>query len=536
MKELNRLVPQWYTHGQCPFIDTVLLDIVSLCGTSLLRRDCSTDPLSSWAVVASDVGVGPEHVLGLSGGDGDALLREALARLSIVDQIIVRADPSSARAQSFLDALMLLAVDDADTCCAVLDTIDDIVQTCSSSGSMKPTAEVMVLVHQVILQATDAEVLSKAQSVLADALADESTRSAFFAFVQADTTLQTLTHLESQCLAGPPSNMQSALHLFGIFLDHAFHTCPDQRGTVLETAAKYIRLLRVTIIDTNPFDTRFAAAQSLCTLTHIWHATPTSPTTAPLLLALSLLLYDLLNDDDDEIRDLAALATAALLRAQHAPTTTTTTITTTITPTVPLLTTHTLATYLSTAFPDSRALATFALRRLTHTPARTPLFSTPFAHLLAADRTQDNALFATEKQNLYHDSALDAVVWARVLSSLSHAALSTSQRCGLGAWVADALRVLGNTAARESDGALGWATKGEVFALLVGVLAAADVVLRVGEAADQGRMRVALRVFLDRARGAEVHGLVLARGEGVLQKSVVGVLARVGGSLCAGDV
>jgi hypothetical protein len=527
MMELNRLVPQWYTHGQCPFIDTVLLDIVSLCGTSLLRRDCSKDALSSWTVVASDVGVGPEHVLGLSGGDGDALLREALARLSIVDQIIVRADPSSARAQSFLDALMLLAVDDADTCCAVLDTIDNIVQTCSSSGSMKPTAEVMVLVHQVILQATDAEVISKAQSVLADALADESTRSAFFAFVEADKTLQTLTHLESQCLAGPPSNMQSALHLFGIFLDHAFQTCPEQRRTVLETAVKYIRLLRVTIIDTNPFDTRFAAAQSLCTLTHIWHATPTSPTTAPLLLALSLLLYDLLNDDDDEIRDLAALATAHLLRAQHSPTTT---------PAVPLLTTHRLAAYLCTAFRHSRALATEALRRLTHTPARTALFGTPFAHLLAADRTQDNALFATEKQNLYHDAALDAVVWARVLSGLSRRALTATQRQGLAAWVADALRVLGDTAASEADGALGWTSKSEVFALLVGVLEAADVVLRSGEAADQGRMRIALREFLDRAQGAGVHGLVLARGEGVLGKSVVGVLARLRESLCAGDV
>jgi hypothetical protein len=533
MTELNRLIPQWYTHGQCPFIDTVLLDIVSLCGTSLLRRDCSTDALSSWTVVASDVGVGPEHVLGLSGGDGDALLREALARLSIVDQIIVRAGPSSARAQSFLDALMLLATDDADTCCAVLDTIDNIVQTCSSSGSMKPTAEVMVLIHQVLLQATDAEVISKAQSVLADALADESTRSAFFAFVQADTTLQTLTHLESQCLAGPPSNMQSALHLFGIFLDHAFHTCPDQRRTVLDTAVKFIRLLRVTIVDTNPFDTRFAAAQSLCTLTHIWHLAPTAPATAPLLLALSLLLYDLLNDDDDEIRDLAALATARLLRAQHPATTTTTTTTT---PTVPLLTTHRLATYLSTAFHNNRALASEALRRLTHTPARTALFGTPFAHLLAADRTQDNALFATEKQNLYHDSALDAVVWARVLTHLSRDALSAPQRRSLAAWVADALRVLGDTAAGEADGALGWASKSEVFALLVGVLEAADVVVCVGEAAEQGRMRIALREFLDRAQGAEMHGLVLARGEGVLGKSVVGVLARLRESLCAGDV
>jgi hypothetical protein len=523
MKELNCLVPQWHSHGQCPFIDTVLLDIMSLCGTSLLRRDPSTDVLNSWTVVVSTVGVGPEHVLDLSGGDGDALLREALARLSIVDQIIVRADPSSSRAQSFLDALMLLATDDPDTCCAVLDTIDNIVQTCSSSGLMKPTAEVMVLVHQVVLQATDAEVLSKAQSVLADALTDESSRSAFFAIVQASETLRTLTHLESQCLGGPPSNMQSALHLFGIFLDHAFQTCTEQRHTVLETTVKYIRLLRVTIIDTNPFDTRFAAVQSLYTLTHIWSTSRASPKTENLLLALSLVLYDLLNDDDDEIRDLAALATAKLLQAQQSTTTTAAA--------VPLLTTHALASYLCNAFPNSTALATEALRRLTHTPAPAALFSVPFAHMLAADRTQDNALFATEKQNLYKDDALDAVFWARVLSGLAPRALTAAQRQGLAAWVADALQVLSDTAASEPDAALGWTSKAEVFALVVGVLEAADVVLRSGAAADQGRMRRTLRVFLDQAEGAEVHGLILGRGEGVLRKSVLGVLARVKESL-----
>ena len=529
MEKLNQLVPRWHSHGHCPFIDTVLLDIVSLCGTSLLRRNPSTDALNSWTVVASDLGVGPAHFLGLSGGDGDALLREALARLSIVDQIIVRADPSSSRAQSFLDALMLLATDDPDTCCAVLDTIDNMVQTCSSSGLMKPTAEIMVLVHQVVLQATDAEVVSKAQSVLADALTDESSRSAFFAFVQTSKTLRTLTHLESQCLEGPPSNMQSALHLFGIFLDHAFRTCTEHRQTILETTVKYIRLLRVTIIDTNPFDTRFAAVQSLYTLNHIWSTSRASPKTENLLLALSLVLYDLLNDDDDEIRDLAALATAKLLQAQHSTTTTTAAA-------VPLLTTHKLASHLCTAYPTSTALATEALRRLTHTAAPAALFSVPFADMLAADRTQDNALFATEKQNLYKDDALDTVFWARVLAGLAPRALTAAQRDGLAAWATDALRVLSETASREADAALGWTSKIEVFALLVGVLEAADVVLRCGAAPDQGRMRKALRVFLDQAEGAEVHGLVLGLGEGVLRKSVVRLLARVKGSLCSVDV
>jgi hypothetical protein len=147
--------------------------------------------------------------------------------------------------------------------------------------------------------------------------------------------------------------------------------------------------------------------------------------------------------------------------------------------------------------------------------------------MLAADRTQDNALFATEKQNLYKDDALDAVFWARVLSDLSPAAISTAQRQGLAAWVIDALRVLGETAAEEPDAALGWTSKAEVFALVIRVLSVADVVLRSGAAVDQGRVRSALRVFLDQAEGAEVHGLVQVRGEEVLGKSVLGVLARV---------
>jgi hypothetical protein len=526
MEELSRSIQRWHSHSQCPFIDTVLLDIVSLCGTSLLQRCPSTSTLQSWTVITSAVGVGPKRILGLSGGDGDALLREALARLVVIDRISVRPDSSDivgpTESQSLSDALMLLATDDADTCCAVLESLDNIMQTCSSSGSMIPVSSVMVFIHQIVVQATDAEVISKAQSVLADALTDDTSRAAFFALISADQTLHTLTHLESQCLEGPPSNMQSALHLFGVFLDHAFHTCIDRRRNVLEITVKYIRLLRVTIIDTNPFDTRFAAVQSLYTLTHIWTASRTSPQTQTLLLALSLILNDLLNDDDDEIRDTAALATANLLQAQHSPATKSA---------VPLLTSHRLAGYLSSAFADSSALATEALRRLTNTPAPATLFAIPCVHMLAADRTQDNALFATEKQNLYRDDALDAVFWARVLSTLSPAALSAAQRQGLGSWVVDALEVLGNTTAAEADAALGWTSKAEVFVLVVRVLSAADVVLHSGAVVDQGRVRSALRMFLDRAEAAEMHGLLLVRGEEVLRKSVMGILARVRESL-----
>lgn len=500
---------------------------------AILQQEESSSVLVAWTQLTSSVEVGPDYELNI-GGDSDSPLRtEALARLFVIDRAIVRSESLgtivSQGYQSIGDALMLLATEDPDTCCAALETLETIVQKASSNAPKKPVSLLMAHVHRVVLNATDSEVISKAQHVLAEALSGGSSRRAeFFSLLTDSQLLETLAKLENECLSGPPSNMQSALHLLGFFLEHTHHALPTSRETVLAAATRYIRLLRMTLIDTNPFDTRFAAAQSICALHDLWTARTPSSQPSPIVLGLGLILYDMLQDDDDEIRDHAALATHTFL-----------TLTTPQCPpshTVPILTTHTLLTHLPRFFPTSPALTTHALRRLTHTPPPTPLFTPPFSTHLAAATREQTALFAHEPQNLFKDDVLDALAWTAVLTSPSlRTALPQAVVQRAAAWTSEALEAL--VRRFEVDGgAAGWARRGEVLGWIVRVVGVAEVVVRATSgsagASGSGGVKLGLRRLADAMVVWEGRGVVVQRVEKVLQEDVLrglGVLKGVAG-------
>jgi hypothetical protein len=492
---------------------------------AMLQRANAVSILNAWIDLTTSIAIGPEFDIGPSDRHGDDLLRTSLAQVYFIDRVILRGDSLQIMVsddyQSIGDALMLLANEDPDTCMEALETLETILQIKTSNGLTIPLSLVLAHIHRVVLDASDPEVISKAQAVLADALTKDELKRDFFSLAMEDQVMLTLSKLETQCVQGPPSNMQSALHLLGSFLDHAYTNYVTHRQEILASIARYIRLLRMTTIDTNPFDTRYATTQSLAALTSVFTLAPQGKATGPLILGLAVVLYDLLNDDDDEIRDLAASTTGNLLRAQGDGA---------VKNTVPILTTHRLAAYLVNVFPTSQYLAKEALRRLTHTPSPHHLFSTPFADTFAQERKEDTSLFAQEKQNLYKDDALDTILWSRILLSLSVDAVPQSLRMGLTNWVLDGLTILKRTAEEEGDGALGWSTKAEVFTLGMRIFCASEVVVRWG---GQERVEVLKRVrgFADVGVERGVHGLWMERVEGVLNKHVVRMLRRVKGGL-----
>ncbi|KAF2844857.1 HEAT repeat protein-like protein [Plenodomus tracheiphilus IPT5] len=527
MKDLGVQAKSWYSSSDCPFIRSAFLDIVAVCGLTMLRRTDTLSILPAWQELTDALSIGPEYALGISGQSGDSLYEISLARVFFIDRLILRDDMLSTVVsedyQGIGEALMLLATDDADTCCATLETLDTIIRHQPTNDLTIPIALVIAPLHNVIVHATDLEVLSKAQAVLAAALQDDHLRTDFFNAIRTDHTILTLEKLESQCLNGPPSNMQSALHLQAFFLDHAYNTLPNLRRTILPAIARYIRLLRKTIIDTNPFDTRYAAIQSLTAIPNISTASPLSPSTGPLILALALLLHTLLSDDDDEIRFLAAKTTHTFLLLQSHPPSQSLTA-----PTPPIPTTNRLTHYLCTTFPStSPPLLSTALRNLTNTPPHHPLFSTPFSTTLAETRKQDSALFATEKQNLYHDPTLDTLHWIHILKSTTP---PRSVSAHLSAWILSALTSLTDTLRSEGDGALGWCSKSEVFALVGRVLGGVDVLFAWG-VVEWGEILVGLARFEGVGGEKGVHGLVLQRVRGILGREVLRSLGKVEGSL-----
>jgi hypothetical protein len=537
MQRICGNAPRWYASNSCFFVRAAFLDVVSLCGMTMLRQTNAVSVLDTWTDLVGSVSVGPEYGIGPSEHHGDDLFRSSLAQVFFIDRVIMRETSLTVMVsdeyQSIGDALMLLAAQDPDTCLTALRTLDAILQSAPCTDLTIPLSLVLSHIHRVILEATDAEVISTAQSVLASALTNnQHLRHDFFSLLKQDHILLSLSKLQSQCLEAPPSNMQSGLHLLAFFLDHAYASLPQQRNDIVAAIARYVRLLRMTIIDTNPFDTRFAAVQSLHALRSILTTRPTSNAARALILSLSLVLYDLLNDDDDEIRDLAARTTGIFLRAQEYPPSSSSS-SSLCKDTVPILSSYHLALFISSS-SSKNLLATQALHRLTSTPttANAALFSVPFAQTFAHERQEDTALFAQEKQNLYKDDVLDVLLWSRVLLRLSaeSAAVSGTLKAGLAEWVADGLAVLTETADKEDDGALGWSSKAEVFALGMRVFCGAEVVM-AWDAKTKGDVMMALGRFLQVARNKGVHGLWVERVEKVVEKEVLRVLSKVKESL-----
>lgn len=485
--------------------------------------------LVAWTQLTASIQIGPEYELCICSNSDSPLRAEALARLFVIDRVIVRPDSLGAIVsddyQSIGDALMLLATHDQDTCCAALETLEIIISKASPNAPKKPISLLMAHIHRVILNASDPEVISKAQFVLADALTTSSPRKDEFFTLLTDTQLlSTLSKLETQCLTAPPSNTQSALHLFGFFLEHAHHSLDSAQDQdfVLAATTRYIRLLRMTLLDANPFDTRFAAAQSICALHHIWTARSAAGSHSPLVLGLGLVLYDMLQDDDDEIRDLAALATSTFISAMR---------TQKESPTVPLLATQHLLTHLVSLFPASAALANHTLVRLADAGTPKLLFTTPFSAVLDEATKPQTALFAQEKQNLYKDDVLDALSWTHTLSSPSLlSSLPTPLLEKAAEWTTAALTSLTARYSATADGALGWASRAEVFTLLIRAVCLADVILQSGAKGKTGvKLGLAKLVKAMGEGEGEGHGVVLKRAEGVLEGDVLRSLGVVRG-------
>lgn len=513
----------------CPFTHAAFLDVLNVWMKSAADRPrLSANELETQVrdrlsrISKSNMGIVNNRMTGTS------LLNRALNRRRLFDTDINR-----------LGAFLALADEDPDTCCDVLESLGS---TLPNMLSQPAGMDCLALVKSLVLNARDDEVQSTAQALLAECLENEAARDTLLAKSEKWEVFESLDVLEEQCLHGSPANAETASHLLGFYLDHAYGVYPDERADILQRLSRFIRLSRMIMIDTNvslpshnyicsiintlqPFDARFATAKSLSTFHHIWTIPPNSNPGSPVLLALTLLLHDLLNDDDDEIRDLAASTTARFLRiqdpAQHFR----------IQHAVPITAVERLATFIVTQFSGSRELGQEALRRLMDVERSGVMFEQPFAQRLQEARKEDTALFVKEKQNLFQDDAMDVLMWSNVLTRLSPATIRKTTKTQLAAWTLDALSLLTETAEKEVDGPLGWTTtKADVFTLGLRVVCAADVALRWA-GPEKAEVMLALRRFVDVGLERKVNGIWLEKAEKVLGDSVVRSLRRLRGEL-----
>lgn len=242
-----------------------------------------------------------------------------------------------------------------------------------------------------------------------------------------------------------------------------------------------------------------------------------------MLLDVYLILYDMLNDDDDEIRDVAASAASWILSYSSVSPDADVAL-------APLNASALLADFIIDNYSDSALLGQRVLRYLTGQEPRVS-GSDERSHLVAvsdqiAEHRQDSTvLFVEEKQNLFIDDVREVELWSRALLRLTPTAYAKLSLDEMSAWAFDGLKYLCSLAGpeKEPDGLLGWVSKPEIFTLGLRVIAISSALgsqvfpvpgsLRVQPTAFRG----SLESLLVPGKSSSVHGDWLSRIQRALE-------------------
>lgn len=184
----------------------------------------------------------------------------------------------------------------------------------------------------------------------------------------------------------------------------------------------------------------------------------------------ALALYDGLNDDDEDLRALAAEISSFLLGNPLEQATLSE-------PLTPPAAANVILEKLVLTCRKEPWIAGNCINRLLQRNSKT--FSRPLSVLARLEEIaqEETLLFVVEKQNLYRDEIKEAKVWSRVLQSLSPLNASHHDICRLTDWTMNGLDTLITYAAIENDGPLGWTSKPDSFALGMRVILAAETLL-----------------------------------------------------------
>lgn len=185
---------------------------------------------------------------------------------------------------------------------------------------------------------------------------------------------------------------------------------------------------------------------------------------------MMLIIYDLTNDGDDEIRHTGAESALNMLsdssedrQRNRVPT--------------PPVARQMICSSLMRTARNSKLFVLELLKRCTGTSLDRPQKVKPVEALLDEMSNERDVLFAVEKQNLYVDAVRDAKNWSRALKNVEFRCLGREVLAEFTGWCLDGLTALKTRATAERDGPLGWSSKSEVFSLGMQVIYATDVLV-----------------------------------------------------------
>lgn len=202
-------------------------------------------------------------------------------------------------------------------------------------------------------------------------------------------------------------------------------------------------------------------------------------------------LYDALNDDDDEVRDVAAAAAAKVVGQVLAP----------------LEAADRLLDYLASQFGHLPEFREIVVCRLAGVSPRRGEW--PDARLAVEQAVSfDDSLFAQEEQNLFIDEVRELARFQRVADGLSWEPEAECVR-RLASWTAAGLAVIAEPAYGD-DGPLGLASDQHYFALCARLVISGVVLTRItGALGTESRLQQLIDAAV-RSRRTDFHGSLTA--------------------------
>ncbi|PYI07666.1 hypothetical protein BO78DRAFT_396285, partial [Aspergillus sclerotiicarbonarius CBS 121057] len=287
---------------------------------------------------------------------------------------------------------------------------------------------------------------------------------------------------------------------------------------VLEWATR----LQSAMQEETEFTTRLAAVSSVAGFARALRPAGNAPRADGALLEIYLVLYDMLNDDDEELRDLAASTASWVLSYSSVSPSNAVALS-------PLNASDLLSKFITSNYTTSRLL----YQRVTaYVADQEPRLSTstpkyiPISNRLSALRKESTILFEEEKQNLFIDEVREVDVWSARLRQLSESSYNEASLNALFNWVSTGLSCFGElfTTESEKDGLLGWASRPETFTLGVRLFGVAGAVVSRDSAAakllGQGRVEVLkgkLQALLENGERCLMHDDWVSRIRGALE-------------------
>ncbi|KAL3471955.1 putative death-receptor fusion protein-domain-containing protein [Aspergillus californicus] len=280
--------------------------------------------------------------------------------------------------------------------------------------------------------------------------------------------------------------------------------------------------LRFALSEETEFSTRHAAATSIEAFARA-HPLSKPPPVDPIYLEIYLSLYDLLNDDDEELRDIGASTASWVLSYSSVSPEKTVTLS-------PMNASELFALFITDNYADSQLLCTRTLGYILGQESRIGDSSygkslMPVSTIATELRKESTILFEEEKQNLFIEDVREFDIWSRGLARLATASYDGRLLEEIFTWVSDGLTSFSDILSGENgqDGLIGWTAKPEAYVLGVRVIGlAGTLALKEFSASGilgdrQTVLREKLQTLLERGRDALLHDDLVGRIQAALE-------------------